>query len=75
MCPQLYQDRIEAGGAWGITAATVQQCAVVAGSGVPNVIIANEVVGPANLASWPRLKRAYPRTAIYQPRRFRGRSQ
>ena len=32
MCPQLYQDQIEVGGAWGITAATVQQCAVVAAS-------------------------------------------
>jgi D-serine dehydratase len=50
MCPQLYQDQIEIGGSWGITAATVQQCAVIAASGVPNVIIANEVMGRANLA-------------------------
>ncbi len=65
MCPQLYRDQIETGGAWGITAATVQQCAVVAASGVPNVIIANEVLGRANLEQLAALKRAYPRTAIY----------
>ena len=63
MCPQLYQDQIEVGGAWGITAATVQQCAVVAAAGVPNIIIANEVVGRANLAQLAGLKRAYPRAA------------
>ena len=56
MCPQLYQDQIEAGGAWGITAATVQQCAVIAAAGVPNIIIANEVMGPANLAQLAGLK-------------------
>jgi D-serine dehydratase len=65
MSPQLYQDQLEVGGAWGITAATVQQCAVVAASGVPNVIVANEIVGRANVAQLAGLKRAYPRTAIY----------
>jgi len=65
MSPQLYQDQLEIGGAWGITAATVQQCAVVAASGVSNVIIANEIVGRANVAQLAGLKRAYPRTAIY----------
>jgi D-serine dehydratase len=65
MCPQLYRDQLEAGGSWGITAATVQQCAVVAASDVPHVIVANEIVGPANVAQLAALKRAYPRTAIY----------
>jgi D-serine dehydratase len=65
MSPQLYQDQIEIGGSWGITAATVQQCAVVAASGVPNVIVANEIVGRANVAQLAGLKRAYPRTAIH----------
>ena len=65
MCPQLYQDQIEVGGSWGITAATVQQCAVIAASGVPNIIIANEVMGRANLAQLAGLKRAHPKTAIY----------
>jgi D-serine dehydratase len=65
MCPQLYRDQLELGGAWGITAATVQQCAVVAAAGVPNVILANEVVGRANIEQLAGLKRAYGRTAIY----------
>jgi D-serine dehydratase len=65
MCPQLYRDQLEVGGAWGITAATVQQCAVVTAAGVPNVILANEVVGRANVEQLAALKRAYPRTAIY----------
>jgi D-serine dehydratase len=65
MCPQLYRDQIDLGGAWGITAATVQQCAVVAASAVPNIIIANEVVGRANIEQLVGIKRAYPTTAIY----------
>jgi D-serine dehydratase len=65
MCPQLFRDQLETGGAWGITAATVQQCAVVAASGVPNIIVANQVVGRANVEQLARLKRRYPRTAIY----------
>ena len=65
MSPQLYRDQIEVGGAWGITAATVQQCAVVAASGVQNVIIANEVVGRANLVQLAGLKRVHPGAAIY----------
>ena len=65
MCPQLFRDQIELGGAWGITAATVQQCAVVAASGAPNIIIANEVVGRANIEQLVGIKRAYPTIAMY----------
>lgn len=65
LCPQLYRDQIEWGGAWGITAATVQQCAVVAAAGVPNIVIANQVVGRANVEQLAGLKHAYPTTAIY----------
>jgi D-serine deaminase-like pyridoxal phosphate-dependent protein len=43
----------------------VQQCAVVAAAGVPNMVLANEVVGRANIEQLAALKRAYPRTAIY----------
>ena len=64
MCPQIYRDCIETGGSWGITAATVQQAYVVAGSGVPNILIANEIVGPANVRQLVRLKRAYPRASV-----------
>jgi D-serine dehydratase len=38
---------------------------VVAAAGVPNIILANEVLGRANIEQLAGLKRAYPRTAIY----------
>jgi len=65
VCPQLYLDQMETGGSWGITAATVQQASVVAATGIPNIIIANQVVSRANIEQLAALKRAYPRTAIY----------
>lgn len=65
VCPQIYIDQMETGGCWGITAATVQQASVVAATGVPNVLIANEIVGPANVRTLVALKRAYPETAFY----------
>jgi D-serine dehydratase len=65
MCPQLYRDQIDVGGAWGITAATLSQCAVMAASGVPNIIIANEVMGRANVEQLAGLKRRYPRIPMY----------
>ncbi len=65
VCPQIYIDQMETGGCWGITAATVQQASVVAATGVPNVLIANEMVGPANIRTLAALKRAYPQTAFY----------
>src|SRR6185312_13469676 len=65
LCPQLYLDQMEIGGCWGITAATVQQAAVVAATNVPNIIIANEVVSRANIEQLALLKNAYPETAIY----------
>src|SRR5438105_2558100 len=43
-CPQLFRMQMEEGGAWGLTGATGQQAALAAMSGVPNVLIANEVV-------------------------------
>lgn len=65
MSPQLYRLMLEEGGAWGITAATVQQAAVVAASGAPNVILANEVVGRANVEQLALLKRNHPQAAFY----------
>lgn len=43
MAPQLWDRQLRAG-AWGITAATVAQAAVMRSAGVPRVLIANEVV-------------------------------
>jgi D-serine dehydratase len=59
-CPQLYRDQIELGGAWGITASTVPQAALVAQSGVENVLIANEIVGRANVEQLVKLRHAHP---------------
>jgi D-serine dehydratase len=59
-CPQLYRDQVEIGGAWGITASTVQQAALVAGAGVENILIANEIVGRAAVQELARLRQAHP---------------
>ena len=65
VCPQLYLEQMAEGGSWGITAATVQQAAVVAATGIPNIIIANEVVSRGNIEQLAALKLCYPDAAIY----------
>ncbi len=50
LCPQLYLQHVEMGDAWGMSAATTQQAAVIAASGIPNILIANQVVGRAAVA-------------------------
>ncbi len=65
MCPQLFRDCLEIGGAWGISAATVQQAAVMARWGVPNVILANEVVGRANVEKLAQLLRDHPEVGLH----------
>ncbi len=64
-CPQLFRLQLEEGGAWGLTAATGQQAALAAASGVPNVLVANEVVSPANIRQLAGLADAYPETRFY----------
>lgn len=49
MAPQLWWSQLERG-AWGITAATAAQARIMQRYGVPRVLIANEVVDPAQLA-------------------------
>ena len=56
MAPQLF-DRQLAAGAWAITAATVQQLQVYRRFGVDRVVLANEVVGAAELR-WLAAERA-----------------
>jgi len=65
VCPQLYLAQMSVGGCWGMTAATVQQAAVVAATGIANIVIANEVVSRANVAQLAALKRRYPQAAFY----------
>jgi D-serine dehydratase len=56
MAPQLIRRQLDAG-AWGMTAATVQQVAVMRAAGTRRVILANEVVGRAEIA-WLERERA-----------------
>ena len=49
MAPQLFRRQIAAG-AWGITLATAHQACVAAAHGVPRVLMANQLVGRANIA-------------------------
>jgi D-serine dehydratase len=65
VCPQLYLEQMQDGGSWGITAATVQQAAVVAATGIPHIIIANEVVSRGNVEQLAALKLRYPDAAFY----------
>jgi D-serine dehydratase len=54
MAPQLFRRQLDAG-AWGMTAASVHQAAIMLASGARRVIIANEVVGAAEVAQLDRL--------------------
>jgi len=65
VCPQIYLEQMSEGGCWGIAAATVQQTAVVAATGIANIIIANQVVSRANIEQLAELKTQYPDAAIY----------
>ena len=55
MSPQLFARQLEAG-AWGITFATVTQLAVGVAAGVRNALIANQVLGDADLAAIQALR-------------------
>ena len=60
MAPKLFEEYRTIGGAWGVSAATVQQAAVCAASGAPHVLIPNQVVGRANVAALASLRAAHP---------------
>jgi len=49
MAPALFRRQLDAG-AWGMTVATSQQARAAAAHGVARILIANQVVGAANLA-------------------------
>jgi D-serine dehydratase len=59
MAPQLIRRQLEAG-AWGMTAATVQQLAVMHAAGARRVILANELVDPGEIAWLERERAADP---------------
>lgn len=54
MAPQIYAEQI-AHGSWGITAANVAQMQVMHHYGVPRVLLANQLVGPAAMAAAARM--------------------
>jgi D-serine dehydratase len=56
MAPRLFQLQLE-GGAWGITLATAQQSLVAYAHGVRRILMANQLVGRANMAVVARLLR------------------
>ncbi|HVK32756.1 MAG TPA: alanine racemase [Burkholderiaceae bacterium] len=56
MSPQLFQRQLDAG-AWGITFATVTQLAVGVAAGVRRALIANQVLGDADLGAIQQLLR------------------
>ncbi|MBP7336013.1 alanine racemase [Niveispirillum sp.] len=59
MCPQLFERQLQAG-AWGITVANIQQLALCHAIGVQRVLIANEVLGPAELAAFATMSAGAP---------------
>ena len=58
MSPQLFTRQLEAG-AWGLTFATVTQLAVGVAAGARRTLIANQVLGDADLAAIQQLLRAH----------------
>ncbi|MBW4047405.1 MAG: amino acid deaminase [Proteobacteria bacterium] len=63
MSPQLFQRQL-AGGAWGITVATVQQLQVAIAAGALHVLIANEVITSIDLRAIVQLERENPNLQI-----------
>jgi D-serine dehydratase len=64
MCPQLLRRQLEAG-AWGLTAATMTQLKLCHELGAPRLILANELVGRAEIAALAQLTAAAPDRPCY----------
>src|SRR5260221_10287586 len=64
MAPQIFAQQLAAG-AWGITVATLQQVAVCVRFGIRRVIMANQLLGDANIAEVVRLQERHPDLAMY----------
>ena len=59
MTPRIFERQMEAG-AWAITVATVSQAAICVETGIKRVLIANQIVGRANLRSLAAMMKADP---------------
>ncbi|AYV48680.1 hypothetical protein CFHF_19270 [Caulobacter flavus] len=64
MCPQLLARQIE-GGAWGLTAATMTQLKLCHQIGAPRLILANQLVGRAEIECLRDLTTAAPLRPVY----------
>lgn len=64
MCPQLLTRQIQ-GGAWGLTAATMTQLKLCHDLGAPNLILANQLVGRAEIACLRALTASAPDRPVY----------
>jgi D-serine dehydratase len=64
MCPQLLERQLEAG-AWGLTAATMTQLKLCHDLGAPRVILANQLVGRAEIEALRQLAIAAPDRPCY----------
>jgi D-serine dehydratase len=64
MCPQLLARQIE-GGAWGLTAATMTQLKLCHEIGAPRLILANQLVGRAEIECLRDLTTAAPDRPVY----------
>lgn len=64
MCPALFAEQLTHGGCWGISAATVHQAAVMAKHGVQRILLANQVVGRANVAFLADIQLHHPQTTL-----------
>ncbi len=64
MAPRLFQMQLQ-DGAWGITAATAQQAAILAGCGITRILLANQLVGDANIGIALGLLRDHPALDFY----------
>lgn len=64
MCPRIFKRQLEAG-AWGITAATSAQAVVCLRTGAKRVLIANQLIAPANIRELRDTLDGYPEAEIY----------
>jgi D-serine dehydratase len=64
MCPQLFARQLDAG-AWGLTVATMTQLKLCHDLGAPRIILANQLVGRAEIESLARLTASAPDRPCY----------
>lgn len=63
-CSQLARRQLEAGSAVGITCAKLGEAEVLAAAGIEDILIANQVIGPAKVERLAALARRVPRLRV-----------